>query len=230
MDRVERSPEYADSFAFARHDWVDTNQSRRGFSNLFMTGLYRPASFSWTKRCGVRKLARDMSSRENVTIAPEWQELLRQRGLVSVDAVYQLREGTILKGGAATELRRVEFRDEKQTRVLYIKKYWYPTSRLRWSGFYRGTYFGTFPKCAANMRTWLDLRAWGLDAPSPVAYGEERRGGWLHRSFLISEGVPAPLSLDLFIREILPTIPLSERRRQRAELVRDAGRLHPSNA
>ena len=27
MDRVERSPEYADSFAFARHDRADTNQT-----------------------------------------------------------------------------------------------------------------------------------------------------------------------------------------------------------
>ncbi|MGD1017778.1 MAG: lipopolysaccharide kinase InaA family protein [Verrucomicrobiia bacterium] len=160
-----------------------------------------------------------MSSRENVTIAPEWQELLRQRGLVSVDAVYQLREGTILKGGTATELRRVELRDEKQARVLYIKKYWYPTSKLRWSGFYRGTYFGT-SKVRREYENLARLRAWGLDAPSPVAYGEERRGGWLHRSFLISEGVPAPLSLDLFIRDVLPTLSPSERRRKQEELTR----------
>ena len=61
-----------------------------------------------------------------VTIAyPGWNKLLDQRGLLTVDAVYRFHEGTILKGGpgAATELRRVEFRGEKQTHVLYIKKY-----------------------------------------------------------------------------------------------------------
>jgi tRNA A-37 threonylcarbamoyl transferase component Bud32 len=160
-----------------------------------------------------------MVSREHVVIAPEWQELLRQRGLVTVDAVYQLHEGTILKGGVATELRRVEFRDEKQAHVFYIKKYWYPTPRLRWSGFYRGTFFGT-SKVRREYENLARLRAWGLDAPSPVAYGEERRGGWLHRSFLVSEGVPAPLSLDLFIRDVLPTLSPSERRQQQVELTR----------
>ena len=160
-----------------------------------------------------------MASRENVMIAPEWQELLRQRGLLTVDAVYRFRDGTILIGGTATELRRVEFRDEKQTRVLYIKKYWYPTSKLRWSGFYRGTFFGT-AKVRREYENLARLRDWGLDAPSPVAYGEERHGGWLHRSFLISEGVPAPLSLDLFIRDVLPAMSAPERRKQQRDLIR----------
>lgn len=160
-----------------------------------------------------------MSSRENVTITPARQELLRQRGLLTVDAIYQLHEGSILKGGAATELRRVELRDKKQTHVLYIKKYWYPTSKLRWSGFYRGTFFGV-SKVRREYENLLQLRLWGLDAPAPVAYGEERRNRWLYRSYLISEGVPDPLSLDLFIRDVLPTLPPAERRRQREDLVR----------
>jgi tRNA A-37 threonylcarbamoyl transferase component Bud32 len=162
-----------------------------------------------------------MASRENVTIAPEWQELLRQRGLLTVDAVYQLHEGTILKGGStATELRRVEWRDKKQAYVLYIKKYWYPTSKLRWSGFYRGTFFG-IAKVRREYDNLARLRAWGLDAPTPVAYGEERRNRWLHRSYLISEGVLSPWPLDLFIRDVLPTLSPSERRRQQRELIQN---------
>jgi hypothetical protein len=159
-----------------------------------------------------------MTFREYVMIAPEWQERLRQRGLASVEAVYQLREGTILKAGAATELRRVEFSHEGQTRVLYIKKYWYPTSRLRWSGFYRGTFFG-MSKVRREYENLARLRVWGLDAPAPVAYGEERRNRWLYRSYLISEGVPWPLPLDLFIRDVLPTMPAPERQRQQTELL-----------
>jgi tRNA A-37 threonylcarbamoyl transferase component Bud32 len=135
-----------------------------------------------------------------------------------MDGVYHVREGVVLKGGAATELRRFELHHENRERTLYIKKYWYPTLRLRWSGFYRGTFLGT-SKVRREYKNLAQLRAWGLDAPAPVAYGEERRGGWLHRSFLISEGVPAPMSLDLFIRDVLPTLSPSERRRQQQELL-----------
>lgn len=150
---------------------------------------------------------------------PGWNKLLDRHGLLDIDALYQSRAGTVLKGGAATELRRVELRDEKRTHVLYIKKYWYPTTKLRWSGFYRGTFFGT-SKVRREYENLEQLRAWGLDAPAPVAYGEERRNGWLLRSYLISEGVPDPLSLDLFIRDVLPTLPPAERPRQREDLVR----------
>jgi tRNA A-37 threonylcarbamoyl transferase component Bud32 len=159
-----------------------------------------------------------MPSRENVTIAPEWQELLRQRGLLTVDAVYRFHEGTVLKGGTATELRRVELRDERQTHILYIKKYWYPTSKLRWSGFYRGTFFG-ISKVRREYENLARLREWGLDAPAPVAYGEERRNRWLYRSYLVSEGVPSPLPLDLFIRDVLPTMSAPDRRKQQRELI-----------
>jgi tRNA A-37 threonylcarbamoyl transferase component Bud32 len=159
-----------------------------------------------------------MAFRENVTIAPEWQEFLRQHGLHTVDTLYRHPGGTVLKGGAATELRRVESHDEKQIHVLYIKKYWYPTSKLRWSGFYRGTFFGT-SKVRREYENLARLREWGLNAPAPVAYGEERRNRWLHRSFLISEGVPDPLSLDLFIRDVLPTLAPAEQRKHRKELV-----------
>jgi tRNA A-37 threonylcarbamoyl transferase component Bud32 len=115
-------------------------------------------------------------------------------------------------------LRRLEWRDDNQTRVLFIKKYWYPTFRLRWSGFYRGTFFGT-SKVRREYENLARLRAWGLDAPAPVAYGEERRGRWLHRSYLISEGVPSPMPLDVFIRDVLPAMSAPERRQQQTELL-----------
>jgi tRNA A-37 threonylcarbamoyl transferase component Bud32 len=163
---------------------------------------------------------------EKVVIAPDWQELLHRHGLDSMDTLYALHEGTVLKAGKATELCRVEFNDAGVARTLYIKKYWYPASRLRWSGFYRGTFLG-ISKVRREFENLARLRQWGLDAPAAVAYGEERRGrwprhlcrGWLHRSFLISEGVPEPLSLDLFIRDHLPSLADNERRRLRMEII-----------
>lgn len=151
-------------------------------------------------------------------MAPDWQPLLQARQLDSVEAVYALQAGTVLKPGATTEVRRLEWLDHGLRRELYVKKYWYPTSGDRWSGFHRGTFWGV-SKVRREFENLARLRAWGLDAPVPVAYGEERQAGWLHRSFLISEGIPEPLSLDLFIRDLLPTLPASEQRQLRRELI-----------
>jgi tRNA A-37 threonylcarbamoyl transferase component Bud32 len=151
-------------------------------------------------------------------MAPDWQALLQTHQLDSVAAVYALQTGTALKHGTATELRRLEFRDDGVRRELYLKKYWHPTFAHRWSGTYRGTFFGV-SKVRREFENLARLRAWGLDAPAPVAYGEERSAGWLHRSFLISEGVRDPLPLDLFIRDHLPTLPSSEQHLLRRKLI-----------
>ena len=175
-------------------------------------------SFDWTKTGPLLKLNSDMALRQNVVIAPAWRNPLRARGWDNFATVFAFPDGDVLKAGKATELRRVNLSDGNAVHTIYIKKYSYPTPRARWSGFYRGTFLG-----ASKVRTEFDslvrLRAWGLDAPAPVAYGEERQGRWLHRSFLISEGVPDPLSLDLFIRDHLPGLAAGERRRVRRELI-----------
>ncbi|MGA2222366.1 MAG: lipopolysaccharide kinase InaA family protein [Verrucomicrobiia bacterium] len=159
-----------------------------------------------------------MLARNKVVIAPEWRALLRANRLDSVEKVYAFSGGTVLKGGGATELRRVELPEAGRSRVLFVKKYCYLTSRLRWSGFYRGTFLG-ISKVRCEFENLARFRQWGLDAPAAVAYGEERRGRWLHRSFLISEGVPEPLPLDLFIRDYLPSLGRDERRRLRREMI-----------
>jgi len=161
---------------------------------------------------------RDMTRRNRVVIAPDWQELLQAHQLDSVDAVYALQAGTVLKPGATTEVRRLAWRDHDSRREIYVKKYWYPTFGDRWSGFHRGTFLGV-SKVRREFENLMRLREWGLDAPTPVAYGEERRSGWLHRSFLISEGIREPLPLDLFIRDRLPTLPAPEQRQARRELI-----------
>jgi tRNA A-37 threonylcarbamoyl transferase component Bud32 len=159
-----------------------------------------------------------MRRRNQVIMAPGWPELLQARQLDSVEAVYALQAGTVLKPGTTTEVRRLEWLDHGLRRELYVKKYWYPTCGDRWSGFYRGTFWGV-SKVRREFENLARLRAWGLDAPVPVAYGEERQAGWLHRSFLISEGIPDPLSLDLFIRDLLPTLPAPEQQQLRRELI-----------
>jgi tRNA A-37 threonylcarbamoyl transferase component Bud32 len=159
-----------------------------------------------------------MFARDKIVIAPEWQSLLRANRWDNVEGVYAFSGGTVLKCGAATELRRVELPEAERSCVLFVKKYCYLTSRLRWSGFYRGTFLG-ISKVRCEFENLARLRQWGLNAPAAVAYGEERRGRWLHRSFLISEGVPNPLPLDLFIRDYLPSLERDEQRRLQREMI-----------
>lgn len=159
-----------------------------------------------------------MRRRNKVVINPDWEALLQLHRLDSVEAVYAVRTGRVLKSGTATELRRIELSEQGLRREVYVKKYWYPTFHDRWSGFYRGTFLGV-SKVRREFENLVRLRAWGLDAPTPVAYGEERQNRWLRRSFLISEGVAEALSLDLFIRDILPTLPAPEQHETRGELI-----------
>ena len=80
--------------------------------------------------------------RNQVVTAPDWQARLQARQLDSVEAVYALQAGAVPKPGATTEVRRLEWFDHGLRRELYVKKYWYPTSGDRWSGFHRGTFLG----------------------------------------------------------------------------------------
>jgi RIO-like serine/threonine protein kinase len=63
------------------------------------------------------------------------------------------------------------------------------------------------------------IRDLGLDAPEPVAFGEERRRGWLTRSYLISAGVPDPCSLDVYLREDIAARPRAQQAIARIELI-----------
>jgi len=136
-----------------------------------------------------------MRPAHTIVINPEWQTLLKANGLDSVDAIFSRKDGTVIKAGKNTEVRRLDLNGH----IVFLKKYLYPTFRLRLSGANRGTFFG-ISKAHREYDNLGKLRAWGLDAPAPVAYCEERRCRWLWRSALLSEGIPDPVALDVFIR------------------------------
>lgn len=155
---------------------------------------------------------------QKLVVSPGWETFLRAGGIDGVDAVYRLQVGEQITRSRSTEVRRVSLAHEGTPRVVFIKKYSANNARQLWSGALRGTLFGK-SKARREFENMARLRDWGLDAPAPVAYGEERRARWLTRSFLISEGIPDPVPLDVFIRDILPGKPEIERRRLRRELI-----------
>jgi len=159
-----------------------------------------------------------MLPRSQTVIAPGWEMPLRERRLDTVEGVYQLNSGDVIKRTGSVEVRRVQLGAGADGGAVFIKKYWIGKPSQLWSGMFRGTLFGQ-SKARREYENLARLRAWQLDAPAPVAYGEERRAGWLVRSFLISESVSDPTSLQSFIRDRLATLPPEESPRVRRQLI-----------
>jgi len=155
-----------------------------------------------------------MLLRSRIVITPGWETVLRAHGLDSVEGVYQLGSGETIKRSGSVEVRQVPLGKG----AVFLKNYWVGKPSQLWSGLFRGTLFGR-AKARTEYENLARLRAWQLDAPEPVAYGEERRAGLLLRSFLISEGVPNPMPLHVFIRDRLPALPAEESRHARGELI-----------
>lgn len=160
-----------------------------------------------------------MFTTEQTTVAPDWKTLLGAGGLTDVASVYVCNAGTVVTQSGTTQVRRVTLGEGAATRTVFIKKYWVTSARQLWSGLLRGVLFGK-SKARREFNNLNLLRAAGLDAPAGIAFGEQRRAGFVVRSFLISEGVADPQPLDLLIRDWLPKQPAAEQRHWRAELIR----------
>jgi hypothetical protein len=158
-----------------------------------------------------------MRRTDKLVIAPGWESLLRAQRWDRVASVFELNAGLVVTHSGSTEVRRLTVGEGPTLRILFLKKYWVNRPAQLWSGMFRGTFFG-WSKVRREYENLARLRRWGLDAPPPVAYGEERCTRWLLRSCLLSEGVPDPRSLDLFIRDDLPALPPAEQRCRRREL------------
>lgn len=159
-----------------------------------------------------------MSLRARTVITAGWEPLLRAHGLESVEGVYRLDSGRVITRSGSVEVRQVELGRGAEARTVFIKKYWIGKPSQLWSGMFRGTFFGR-SKARCEYENLLRLRSWNLDAPQAVAFGEERRAGWLLRSFLISESVPDPQPLHLFIRQHAVGTSSDQSRRTRRELI-----------
>lgn len=155
---------------------------------------------------------------EKIVVTPAWAELLRANQLDSMASVYACATGDVVTQSGTTEVRRVTLTAGPAQRVVYIKKYWANNFGQLWSGALRGTLLGR-SKAKREFENLARLIRWKLDAPAPIAFGEERIFGWMTRSFLISEEIPSPLTLDIFIRDFLPRLPAEQRRKRAVELL-----------
>ena len=170
-----------------------------------------------------------MLCRQTTVTTPGFEALLRDHRLNTVEAVYRCALGDVITQSGSTEVRRVILGSGANAETLFIKKYWISRPSQLWSGMFRGTLFGC-PKARREFRNLALLRRLGLDAPEPVALGEERKAGWLIRSCLISKSVPSPTPLHEYIRDHLTALAGEARKQTRRTLVENLAaytrRLH----
>ncbi|MBK8000455.1 MAG: hypothetical protein IPK15_17485 [Verrucomicrobia bacterium] len=159
-----------------------------------------------------------MFRRQTNVIAPAFEALLKAHQLADIDGIYRYTAGDIITRSGSTEVRRVVLGSGSTAPIVFIKKYWISRPKQLWSGMFRGTFFGC-PKARREYQNLAGLRTMGLDAPEPIAYGEERKAGWLVRSYLISDGVPAPKPLHEYIRGELMALTGDTRRQTRRMLI-----------
>jgi tRNA A-37 threonylcarbamoyl transferase component Bud32 len=82
---------------------------------------------------------------------------------------------------------------------FFIKRYHYPRWKHRIRGMLRGTFFKS-SRARSEYKTLMLMRRLGIQAVRPVAYGERRVMHFVRSCFLITEAVPAAMSLASFIK------------------------------
>ncbi len=160
--------------------------------------------------------------RQYLHFAPGWEARLRAAGLDTFEGAFLCEQGTVVRLSGSSEVRRVEVEGARQ--VLFLKKSWVTRWAQLRSRVFRGMLFGA-SQVRREFANLARLHEWQLTEAMPVAFGEERRAGWLWRSYLISTGIAEPMPVDAFIRDVLPRLAGAERRSVRGELLRQVARL-----
>ncbi len=162
---------------------------------------------------------------DRLIIAPAWEKTIRDAWLDSVDAVFAHGKGDVVTVKTSSEVRRFELPHGGHRETVFVKKYWVSDPSQLASALFRDTLSGR-SRVKREFENLQRLREWGLDAPEPIAFGEQRVCGFLTRSFLISRAVESPIALDGIIRNR----PSAAQRRELIERLADATRrMHDRN-
>lgn len=132
---------------------------------------------------------------ERMRIDPAYRERLRAEGLDSVSRVLARIDGRIAAWSRSTETLFVAGHDGLPG--LYLKRYYFPTWRMRLRGALRGTLLGLHHG-HAEFLSLRDMRWTGVPAIRPLAYGCRLVLGFVSACVLITEEVPDSINLTTF--------------------------------
>jgi len=136
---------------------------------------------------------------QHIWLDPAYRERLRACGLDSVSRVLQLVEGHVAAWSRSTDTLHVP--DPAGRPGFYVKRYFFHDWTKRLRGTFRGTFFGRH-RAQAEWRALNALRAAGVPAARPVAWGERRVLHFLTACFLITEEVPQAQNLTSFALDV----------------------------
>jgi tRNA A-37 threonylcarbamoyl transferase component Bud32 len=165
----------------------------------------------------------------SVSLEAGWQGAFDDQRLTDIHSLLKTQLGTTIARDGGSEIRRFPMKNpEGVDSQVYIKKYFTASRKKFWRGLFRGTFFGR-SKASREFTNLRFLRAHGMDAPRPVAFGEERIFGRLLNCFLITEEVPGSNDLDQYLVNILPTGSVDAKTTRQqfiANLAKTTNRMH----
>lgn len=136
-----------------------------------------------------------MLSSDLMVIDPPFRGRLAAHGLDTVARVLACGGDHLAAWSRTSDVIRVDFTDGPG--AVFIKRYHYPRWRHRWRAFFRGVFFGA-SRARNEFHTLQRMRALGIHAVRPVAWGERRFTHFVQSCFLITEAVPEAMSLAAF--------------------------------
>ncbi len=136
---------------------------------------------------------------QHIWIDPAYRERLRACGLDSVARVLRLVDGRVAAWSRTTDTLYVPAPDGHPG--FYVKRYFFPDWTKRLRGAFRGTFFGRH-RGQVEWRALNALRAAGVPAARPVAWGGRRVLHFLSACFLITEEIPQAQNLTSFALDV----------------------------
>jgi hypothetical protein len=163
-----------------------------------------------------------MIRHDHIRMDPAYRARLRDCGLDTVERVLSRVEGRVAAWSRTTDTLLVAGPDGVPG--YYIKRHFFPTWSKRLRGTFRGTFLGKH-RGHAECLALNALRAAGVPAVRPVAYGGRRVAHFLVACFLITEEVPYAQNLTSFAQEVAEGRRLLPRPRRLALIERLADEL-----
>ncbi|MDW8308004.1 MAG: lipopolysaccharide kinase InaA family protein [Verrucomicrobiales bacterium] len=156
-------------------------------------------------------------------VAARWGPLLRAHGFDTLESLMQLGGGQRMRAVPGRSTVRIELAGPGGgTQVFFLKRY----APEYWKGWRRVGRWLRWPGAQDEaQREWEAihrLRAHGFQTAEPVAFGQERRGGMVTRSFLLTAEIPRATAAH----ELLPQLRGEARRRLIRELAEWTARFH----
>lgn len=163
---------------------------------------------------------------EYMRIHPAYADTLAACGLDQTRAVFERIDGDVVAWSRTTDTLHVACPTGGPG--FFLKRYAYPSWHKRWRGALRGTLLGAH-RGKAEYDLLSEMRALGIPAVRPVAYGCRREAGFAAACFLVTEAVPGACNLTTFasdVRDGRRHLSAVQRRQMLEHLARAIARLH----